>query len=257
MFGGFLGALAGGGQSFLSSFGSQHGQTAALNAFGAGTDWETPWGKGPYWNALTIPDLRKREFRAQVEAARENKVHPLFALGSSANFSPTVSSQPTGAQGGGGAGGFGPLAKLSAIQERKLAAEAENDEAQAMYWRARAAKEAQAPGGAPDASTDAGAGVKVYPLAPVGPPVHKRPLVSQPRQSIPERVELVDENGRRIMSLNPDAGLDEVGQAEYLRQKAIQAVSDALLDRRERVKRHSERKRRRVRRSEPDFWGGS
>lgn len=205
-----------GGEAFLNSFGATHGQNWANRIFpGPGTDFETPWGKGPYWNALTIPDLQKRQFRATVEAARENKVHPLFALGSSANFSPAISEQPRGSRPG-GAGGIGPgplrPGKLSALQQRVLAAQAENDEAQAMYWRSKAAKEAQSPGGAPDASIDAGAGVIVKPPGASSSLPQNRPLVEQPRESAPMFSELKNRQGETVRVLSQTSQADELNQ---------------------------------------------
>lgn len=237
-------ALAGGGKSFLSSFGAQHGTSAALNAFGSGQDFTSPWGKGPYWNQKTITDLQRGQFDTTLKAAKDWKIHPLFALGSSANFSPSVGTEPRGR---GAAGGTGiehrEVPKVSALQAKVLEAQAANDNAQAMYWQSRAAQIGQSSGGAPDASPEAGAGVKVFPLKRHSTPVSKRPLVEQPRQSVPERIELVDDQGRVIMGLNPDAGLDEVGQAEYLRLKAVQAVSDALTERARLVKKKKRRER--------------
>ena len=56
-----------------------------------------------------------------------------------------------------------------------------------------------------------------------GVPLEQRPLSSTGRRSVPEKIELMGDQGP-IEGLNPDAGLDEVGQVYYLWQKLKEAA---------------------------------
>lgn len=61
---------------------------------------------------------------------------------------------------------------------------------------------------------DVVAAPRTFPLK-TGTPIAKRKLISEPRRSLPAKIELVGPKGRRQIT-NPDAGLDEVGQVEYV-----------------------------------------
>lgn len=203
------------GQSFLDNMAAGHGQTIGSRILRPYQDFDTPWGKGPYWNTPTITELQAAQFDQTMASAKKHGLHPLFALGSSANFSPSVSGTPgRGSSPYGGTPSRAPAqpAKLTMAELLESQARRNKDDAQADYYRALAAKERQAPGGDPSASFG-GPGVKVTAL-PQGGPIGRRPLVENPRVSVPAYVEEVGPYGRRRVK-NPDLGLDEGGQLEY------------------------------------------
>ena len=84
-----------------------------------------------------------------------------------------------------------------------------------------------------------------------------RPIISTPRQSLPTWSEIRNPDGSVSRVLNPELGLDEVGQFEFLRQQAQEWMTDKLMQRRKLRRQKRKRTRRRVKRADPEFFGGS
>jgi len=119
-----------------------------------GTDFETPWGKGPYWNTKTLPTLTRLNLQATVGGAKLAGIHPLAALGQAPGGGGGGGGMPgrpaPGARGvSGGAPNMGR--EMSAAQIASIGASRQKDEAMASYYNALAAKTKQAMliGGAP------------------------------------------------------------------------------------------------------------
>ena len=236
-------------------------------------------------DAYRAEDKRAREriYRTSVEDAKKAGLHPLFALGSSANFSPSGQyvSQTGSAAGEGIARAgehiaegvrqkkqgerqvvmdaasrqihdlritkMGKEIQLDDAELMKRASDLRMAEMQLLYW-------GDGGTGVPSSSGES----RMYPYGTkTGPPLDQRPLVASARQSMPETVESVSPDGTRMQLLNPDLGLDEVGQAEYLRLKAIGWTSRQLTAWAARRRKIAAKRRRRVRRSDPGFYGGS
>lgn len=174
--------------------------------------------------------------RRRVEDAVRAGVHPLFALGASVGASPTVSS-------GGAPYSSGNTGMSSALQNmgRMIAnvntAQAKRDEAEAAYLDSQRAlneqrlnsegRDAFGTGktrALPDNTIDRGDYLEYKPEVPAQ---SKPGLRAGP---IPERLQLTTRDGRKIEVLNPDAGLDEIGQAEYVRQKGVMWTADRIED---------------------------
>ena len=79
-----------GGSSFLNAMGSQHGETQANRLMRPYSNWDTPWGKGPYWDKdyaektrLSAEAREDTKYQRSVADAKAAGLHPLFALGAS------------------------------------------------------------------------------------------------------------------------------------------------------------------------------
>ncbi len=225
---------------------------------------------------------RESIYQTSVADAKAAGLHPLFALGSSANFSPSGQyiSQTGSAAGEGVARAGEHIAQgmrraqtgerqvqmdaaskqihdlrlqkmtreisLDDMEIMKRASDLKMAENQLLYWGDGSSAQA----GGPESKT--------YPYGTqAGPALSQRPLVASARQSMPETVESVSPDGTRMALLNPDLGLDEVGQAEYLRLKAIGWTVKQLHAWAARRRKVAAKRRRRVRRSDPGFYGGS
>ena len=228
---------------------------------------------------------RAKAYRISVNDAKRAGLHPLFALGSSANYAPTgfvgTPGQSTGSAAGEGiaragseiASGMreakreGRTAKLDAASQQihnlrlqKMTREIQLDDAQLMKMASdrKMAEQRHLYWGTPgDLSTGSPESI-TYPYGVErGPALEQRPLTATGRQSHPETVESVSPDGTRMALLNPDLGLDEVGQAEYLRLKAIGWTVKKLHAWAARRRKIQQQRRRRVRRSDPQFYGGS
>jgi len=72
---------------------------------------------------------------------------------------------------------------------------------------------------------------KVYPYSagPRGVPLEMRPTVATARQSMPLRAELIADDGWRYRVLNPDANMDEIGQAELVYMWVMRKTRQARL----------------------------
>jgi len=216
-----LGMLAQAGQNFLDASATQHGNTFASRTARPFEQFETPWGKGPYWNEVNIPQVTAANTRAQihggVKAAKETGLHPLFALGRSGSFSGGMSPQPR--QGPMASGGSRVASSLSEAQRGLLEAQKDELGAKADYWRSLSEKARQAPGGDPNSSFG-GPGVTVSPLGTKrGVPLIRRPLVNEPRSSAPLTMEIIGDDGYRYKVLNPER-FDELAQGDLTYEMA-------------------------------------
>lgn len=257
------------------------GAAVAGSLIGANSGTSSGWSKQTYADQKVREDSR---FQRSVADARAAGLHPLFALGTAGSYGGGAGGWVGGGQGGSAAGAGiaragehiaqgmrqakanertesmdAATAQIHALRVTKMGKEIQLDDAellkrasdlrmaenQLLYWG--------------DGSTaSAGADVKSYPYGTkLGPPLEQRPLVASARQSMPETVESVSPSGERLQLLNPDLGLDEVGQAEYLRLKAIGWTSRQLTAWAKRRKKISRQRARRVRRADPGFYGGS
>lgn len=217
------------GQTFLDSMAKGHGATIGSRILRPYQDFETPWGKGPYWNEWSIPALQRRQFDASMRSFKKWKIHPLFGLGSSANFSPSVGSEPRGGRPGpqGTASNLPSVPqKVSALEAQLVRSQVQKNIAESMYWSSKAAQERQAAGGAPSAGIDVGAGEKLIPPAADSEPLSKRPTLQTPKRSSPKTQELRDEFNRRYKVYHPDAQADELNQAWLVFQELNYAWDD-------------------------------
>ncbi len=229
---------------------------------------------------------RETQFQTAVADAKAAGLHPLFALGSSANFSPSGQyATQTGSAAGEGIARAGEhiatgmrtakagertekmdaaSAQIHQLRITKMGKEIQLDDAELMKRASdlRMAETQFLNWG--DGGTGLSTGAlqsKTYPYGTkLGPPLSMRPLTATGRQSMPETVESVSDR-ERLQLLNPDLGLDEVGQAEYLRLKAKGYVTRYLLRGRSSMKKRHTKQRRRSRRiqrrSDASFFGGS
>lgn len=195
----------------------------------------------------------------QIAAADAKKagLHPLFALGSSANYSPSVSVAPPGQSESGstvgdafrsvadGAGAY--LRAKAGADERQIArAELEYEKArQALVDDANIdALRARAERDRAEALQALSVSKRAQQLAnhvrppsnpDVAPPGRKAPLPTKrptrvaPNESMPEYVEIIDDHGRRRRVRNPETGHDEISQVEYLFDRAVEAFTDGML----------------------------
>jgi len=63
----------------------------------------------------------------------------------------------------------------------------------------------------------------------IGPPLNMRPLTATGRKSAPLRDELINDEGWRYRVLSPDAGMDEIGQADLVYQWVMRKTRQARL----------------------------
>lgn len=165
-----LGMLAQAGSSFLNSMASQHGNTLASRLARPYQDFETPWGKGPYWTGQTQAEAQTWKYDALMASAKKHGIHKLYAMGTG----PSISGGPVraGTAGPQASGGGGYQARsLTEAQKLESAARVRNLNAQADMYAAQAAKFRQAPGGDPAAGFG-------------GPPDVPAPAVSRSRKLI-------------------------------------------------------------------------
>ncbi len=237
------------------------------------------------WSKQVYADQKVREdsqFQRAVVDAKAAGLHPLFALGSSANYSPSGSYAQTGSAAGEGIARAGEhiaagmrqakagerTEKLDAVSAeihnlriQKMGREIALDDAELMK-RASDLRMAETRnlywGDGGTGLSSGGLETRTYPYGvKQGPPLEERPLTATGRQSMPETIESVSPDGTRMQLLNPDLGLDEVGQVEYLRLKSIGWMVKQLHAYAKRRRGILKRRRKRVRRSDPQFYGGS
>lgn len=156
-------------------------------------------------------DVQMNEsIQRRVNDARKAGVHPLFALGASVGGSPTF-------QAGGEADP--QQTALTAVAEqlgviRQNRASARRDEAEAALFDSERARIDQ------DMRSKASDAMKTpqdpdFPPAPTG---YRNPGEGEGGQGLrfPDRIRVVDTGGNEYDLPNPDLGLDEVGQVEYV-----------------------------------------
>lgn len=166
----------------------------------------------------------------RVKDAQAAGIHPLFALGGSASASPTISvgNAPTGSAMG---DGLKALAESMGITAKNRS-EARLDEAQAAYYDALTAK---ATSDAMSTGRDTlGAGDQVPRLDLTSSPAGVSPLANSPDigvagdRAIPQHIDVQRPDGRSVRIPNPELGLDEVAQLEYIRQNTVMGLADQI-----------------------------
>lgn len=177
----------------------------------------------------------------RVKDAQKAGIHPLFAMGASVGNSPTIGapSNPTGSGVGDAISQLGQSLGITA----KNKSEARLDEAQAAYYDALTAKaqsdsaaegrdQLGAQGVDPEMvpANRPGAAAPLSEVVPslVNPSVPGRPGVRA--GTIPESIEFTTEDGTRLTIPNPDLGLDEISQVEYVRKKFALHLTNQLED---------------------------
>lgn len=168
-----------------------------------------------------------------VDNAKAAGLHPLFALGTSSNYTPSFGTQGGGGKSGsyigegiaqaGRAVGKGVMqasqnkanAEIHDLRLQKMRKEIALDDMEILK-RASDLKMAEQNPMWGDTDTGLGSETKIYPFGTKsGPPLNMRPLTAMGRQSIPKYVEQVGPKGRRKI-INPELGMDETGQAHWL-----------------------------------------
>lgn len=182
---------------------------------------------------------RESIYQTSVKDAKAAGLHPLFALGSSANFSPSgYMGQQTGSAAGEGIAQAGAhiaegmrsskkgertvrldaaSAQINAMRLEKMGREIKLDdmeilkrasdlkmaENQLLYWG----------DGNPGMSGPGGMDTKTYPYGTKsGPPLNMTPLSASARESFPAFIEMIGPKGRRMVR-NPKMG-DEVAETD-------------------------------------------
>lgn len=182
----------------------------------------------------------------RVDDAKRAGIHPLFALGSSAGASPTLSS-------GGGLGdtarsieklGRLPQQQSQAAQSKALAAAAiRRDESAAALDDARAAIARQTFDSRGRDGISKAPGVKIYgydeaqPGGEVafGPQEFFNPQVATSKRvgvesgTHPGTVDAILPDGRTVNIPSQNLGLDEVAQIDYVYQRAVHKGADAMM----------------------------
>lgn len=148
----------------------------------------------------------------RVKDAQSAGVHPLFALGASVGASPTISSGSAPESNPMQAALTNMARTLGVIEQNR--ASAKRDEAEAALLdseRARIEQDMRSKG---SDSTKTPEGPE-FPPAPTG---YRNPGRGEGGQGgrFPDRIRMVDTAGNEYDLPNPDLGLDEVGQIEYV-----------------------------------------
>ena len=204
---------------------------------------EKQWRSEDYKRFLENREYESRSIQRTVADAKASGIHPLYALGAGPSggggglppsFGPASGGfmggqSPSGSALGEGIRGVASAASgyikesakapYYAANMRQIESQTAVNEALAMKYASEAKRaesdalnvrsfEGWEPGRAEMA--------KVHPLGTkVGAPLRRRPIVSTGRTSVPQFVEIVGPHGRRMI-LNPEMGLDEVGQVDYM-----------------------------------------
>jgi hypothetical protein len=176
----------------------------------------------------------------RVQDAIRAGVHPLFALGASVGASPTVDGTQTSGSGMGdalqqiGAMIQGLPAQRAGIERDRAAAR--RDDAESAYLNSLAKRTEQ---GLASTGRDGQGGVRTYPLPdrdPMGEAIYFEPEIPKSQRpgvaagSHPSKIQLTREDGRTITIPNPDLGLDEIGQVEYVVKNVRLWATDRIED---------------------------
>lgn len=187
-----------------------------------------------------------QSIQRRVKDAQTAGIHPLFAMGASVGASPTLTASAGSAPRSRQGESIEALAEsLGMIQQNR--ARARRDEAEAMYFDSLTAKNRQ------EFDSRGRDGVKTFPLGtksagdlaakPVGTGIadegggfdYYRPEVPMSAKSgvragtAPGTMKIKMPDGRTISHYDPDLGLDEIGQINYLYQRAIHKGTDAMV----------------------------
>lgn len=136
-----------GGSAFLNAMGSQHGTTQANRLMRPYQNFETPWGKGPYWSE----ELMNRQIQGRVADAKAAGLHPLFAMGYTGAGGSGGNVTPQRPQAGPGAPSVSSRGKQSPLQRqmdeltiRRQRVALEKDQVELMAARSAEARIEQA-----------------------------------------------------------------------------------------------------------------
>ncbi len=187
-------------------------------------------------------EFRSTEYQTRVKDAQAAGLHPLFALGTGGStFSPT-SRTPGGSSGSFAGDGLATASRaigrgitgaasnrreqeLHVLRVQKMGREIALDDAALMKAASdrKLAEQSALYWGDTQAGIT-GPQAKTYPYGTKsGPALNMRPLTATARQSVPQYVEAVGPRGRRKI-LNPETGLDEVSQVEYVARPWVDYV---------------------------------
>ena len=157
----------------------------------------------------------------RVADAKKAGIHPLFAMGASVGTSPTLSA--SGAPRASGHSSMGNAiskmaSTLGVIEQNR--ASAKRDEAEAALMdseRARIEQDAASQGRDTALKSD---GTIAGPLAameaPKTPTAPRGVELNEEGKPYPARISVVDEMGNEYTLPNPELGMEEVGQLEYI-----------------------------------------
>lgn len=141
----------------------------------------------------------------RIKDAQAAGIHPLFALGANAGASPTLSAGGDSSQAG------APMANALGKAGQLLAnASIAKTHAEAQLAAAQAARVRQ------DMDSQGRDAVAKIPDNPLGISLRTPEQGGDSQGRIPSRVRSVDPMGNEFTLPNPDLGLDEVGQVEYV-----------------------------------------
>ncbi len=214
----------------------QSGQSRQARSF-ALHQGDIAWNRAREWEEkYTDTQLQRR-----VADAKAAGLHPLFAIGAGTGggggYSAQIATpQYTGSYAGDGIARAGQAvgkylkgieprkqqAELFELNKQKMQAEIDHmellnaaaklklTEQQTLYWG----------DGNPGITGNGQSDVKVYPYSagPRGLPLNQRPRTDTGQKSQPLRAELIADDGWRYRVLSPDAGMDEIGQADLVYQ---------------------------------------
>lgn len=172
----------------------------------------------------------------RVADATQAGVHPLFALGGSLGASPTITAggggQPTGSATG---DALQHVASIIANMPGQRA-NAARDEAEAAYLDAQTAKINQSLAASGRDGLGTGS-ARTFPLPdsePMGEAVYYAPEIPKSKSpgvragTNPGEIDVIMPDGRSVRLYDPDLGLDEIGQAKFVYQRAIHHGTDAI-----------------------------
>ncbi len=193
------------------------------------------------------------KYQRAVADAKAAGLHPLFALGTSGSYSPSIGGQTqTGSAMGEGIAQAGSIigegmrqqkaagrqvkmdaaqAQLHALRVEKMGKEIKLDDMELMERASRLAMtqtQSMWGDGIVGGSAEGPPGTKTYPYGTkTGPPLSMTPLQAHPRESMPERIETRGPKGRRMI-LNPALGMDEAGQADWIMNPWMQWIESFM-----------------------------
>lgn len=197
-----------------------------LDAFGVGSAAKAQKQQNKLYKAQMAQSAS--QFAAQmdesvtrrVKDAKTAGIHPLFAMGASVGASPTITTGGTPPSGQGPASAISRMAaSLGVIEQNRASAKRDEAEAQLMdSERARIEQDLRSQGSdSPGIGTTTTGGDIV--LGPADYVTPRRETSQRPgvvSGTVPARIQLKDEFGKNYTLPNPEAGLDEVAQIEYV-----------------------------------------
>ncbi|AXL15096.1 hypothetical protein [Microviridae sp.] len=180
------------------------------------------------------------QFNAQMDQSVQRRVadakaagiHPLFAMGASVGASPTITAGQAPRMGNAQRAAASFAESLGMREMNAAAAARDLAEAQLLNSERARLDQAQAATGrdlVEQNTVEPGRirpGTGLYDIYRPEIPESKAPGVRA--GPIPENIQIKDKSGRNMEVLNPDAGLDEIAQVDYVVQKARMALADQM-----------------------------